>query len=160
MNQKKIGQFIAQCRKEKNLTQMQLAEKLHITNRAISKWETGKSLPDASIMLDLCKLLDITTTELLTGEQIAPEQVREQAEITLLELLNTDKKLKSQKFLSEMLGGGGTGIILSILYAPDTTIKSITAVIGFVMVCCGWYFRAKLEKNKFSYPACDKQSVR
>lgn len=153
MDQIKIGQFIAQCRKEKNLTQIQLAEQLNITNRAISKWETGKSLPDASLMLDLCKLLDITTTELLTGERIAPDQVREQAEITLLDLLNRDKKLKSQKFLSEMMGGSGTGILLSLLYSPDTTSKALFAVIGFLMVCCSWYYRAKLEKSRFSYPA-------
>lgn len=54
MDQIKIGKFIAECRKKNNLTQMQLAEKLNITDRAISKWENGKSMPDSSIMLDLC----------------------------------------------------------------------------------------------------------
>ena len=57
MDQKKIGNFIATCRKEMGLTQVQLAEKLNITNRAVSKWETGKSIPDASIMLDLCQII-------------------------------------------------------------------------------------------------------
>ena len=60
MNQEAIGKFIAACRKEKNLTQMQLAEKLNITNRAVSKWETGKSCPDVSIMMKLCDILGIT----------------------------------------------------------------------------------------------------
>ena len=63
MNQIDIGRFIAECRKERQLTQAQLAEKLNITDRAVSKWETGKSMPDASIMLDLCSILGITVNE-------------------------------------------------------------------------------------------------
>ena len=71
MNQEMMGKFIATCRKEKELTQKQLAEKLSITDRAVSKWETGKSIPDAAIMLDLCKILGISANELLSGERIA-----------------------------------------------------------------------------------------
>ena len=71
MDQVKIGKFIAECRKEKNLTQMQLAEKLNITDRAISKWECGKAMPDTSIMLELCDILGINVNELLCGEKIS-----------------------------------------------------------------------------------------
>ncbi len=67
MDQEKIGKFIADCRKEKGLTQLQLAEKLGISNRAVSKWETGKSCPDVSLMLELCSVLEITVNELLSG---------------------------------------------------------------------------------------------
>ncbi len=67
MNQIKIGRFIAECRKEKKLTQMQLAEKLNITDRAVSKWETGKGMPDSSVMLELCEILGITVNDLLSG---------------------------------------------------------------------------------------------
>ena len=63
MNQIKIGRFIAECRKEENLTQMQLAEKLNITNKAVSKWEWGIAMPDASLMLDLCSILGISVNE-------------------------------------------------------------------------------------------------
>ena len=70
MDQIKIGKFIAECRKNKNLTQADLANKLNITDRAVSKWENGKSLPDFSIMFDLCKNLDITINDLLNGEII------------------------------------------------------------------------------------------
>ena len=70
MDQIKIGKFIAERRKTKNLTQLQLAEKLNITDRAISKWETGKGMPDSSIMMELCKELDISVNELLSGELI------------------------------------------------------------------------------------------
>ena len=65
MDQIKIGRFIAECRKKAKLTQMQLAEKLNVTDRAVSKWETGKSMPDSSIMLELCDVLGISANELL-----------------------------------------------------------------------------------------------
>ena len=73
MNQESIGRFISTCRKDKGLTQVQLAEKLNISNRAVSKWETGKSCPDVSIMLKLCDILDITVNELLSGKRICLE---------------------------------------------------------------------------------------
>ena len=70
MNLIKIGKFIADCRKEKNITQQELADKMYITDRAVSKWERGLSLPDADKMLDLCNILDINVNELLNGEKI------------------------------------------------------------------------------------------
>ena len=86
MNQIKIGKFIAECRKKNNLTQMQLAEKLNITDRAISKWENGKGMPDSSIMLDLCNELKISVNELLCGELIEMNNYNEVAEKMLLEM--------------------------------------------------------------------------
>ncbi len=80
MNQTEIGKFIAKCRKEKKLTQAQLAERLNITDRAVSKWETGKSMPDSSIMLELCEILGITVNELLSGEEIDMESFEEKAD--------------------------------------------------------------------------------
>ena len=97
MNQEAIGKFIAVCRKEKGLTQMQLAEKLNITNRAVSKWETGKSCPDTSIMLELCDILGITVNELLSGERISMENYQKKAEENLIDL--QQKKDKAQKGL-------------------------------------------------------------
>ncbi len=70
-DQAKIGKFIAECRKQKNLTQMQLAEKLYITDKA--EWERGLSLPDSSIMLELCSILGITVNDLLSGEVITTD---------------------------------------------------------------------------------------
>ena len=74
MNQEKIGSFIAECRRKKKLTQIQLAEKLGITDKAVSKWETGKGLPDASIMIELCDELDISVNELLSGEKLTQDK--------------------------------------------------------------------------------------
>ena len=86
MNQIKIGKFISECRKKENLTQAQLAEKLNITDRAISKWENGKAMPDSSIMLDLCSFLNISVNELLRGEKINMENNNKQNEELLLSL--------------------------------------------------------------------------
>ena len=100
MNQESIGKFIAACRKEKGLTQVQLSEKLNITNRAVSKWETGKSCPDASIMLELCDILGITVNELLSGERITMENYQKMAEENLVDLQS--KKEKAQKSFMRM----------------------------------------------------------
>ncbi len=90
MDQIKIGKFIANCRKENNLTQMQLAEKLNITDRAISKWENGKGMPDSSIMIDLCNELKISVNELLSGEKM--EEYNKKAEENLFELYKSNEK--------------------------------------------------------------------
>ena len=97
MDQVKIGKFIAEKRKEVNLTQMQLAEKLSVTDRAISKWENGKSLPDASIMEELCSILKITINELFCAKEISMESYKEKYEQNLKELARqkeeADRKL-------------------------------------------------------------------
>lgn len=119
MNTIKTGNFIAECRKEKGLTQNNLAEKLGITNRAVSKWETGKSLPDASIMLELCEILEINVNELLKGERIITENYREIAEKNLKEMIELEiKKNKS-------------------LVKAETFITVTSLIISLIMIICG-----------------------
>lgn len=99
MNQEKIGNFIAQCRKEQNLTQLQLAEKLNMSDKSISKWETGKGMPDSSVMLDLCKYLGITVNELLSGEKLDDTQYFDKANENILSMTKEaerNKKLKNR----------------------------------------------------------------
>ena len=86
MDQVKIGKFIAECRKKNNLTQLRLAEKLGITDRAVSKWETGKTMPDSSIMLALCDTLQITVNDLLNGEAVSEENYTKKLEERVVEL--------------------------------------------------------------------------
>ena len=86
MNQEKIGRFIAELRKEKNMTQQELADKLNITDRAISHWENGRSMPDAGVILELCKILNINVNELLSAKKIKEEKYNERAEESLLEM--------------------------------------------------------------------------
>ncbi|MBQ4578601.1 MAG: helix-turn-helix domain-containing protein [Clostridia bacterium] len=92
MDQIKIGKFIAECRKKKNLTQAQLAEKLNITDRAISKWETGNAMPDSNIMLDLCDILGITVNELLCGETIDIAQKDEQLNELIFQMAKNEER--------------------------------------------------------------------
>lgn len=103
MDQVRIGRFIAEKRKEQGLTQMQLAEQLGITDRAVSKWETGRSLPDASVMLELCRLLKITVNDLLNGEVISMERYNETTEKNLLEMVKqkeaADRRLLKMEIL-------------------------------------------------------------
>ena len=101
MNQIEIGKFIAECRKKNNLTQKQLADKLNITDRAVSKWENGKSMPDSSIMIELCNELKISVNELLRGEAIEMEDYNKKAEELLIELAKQDEE-KNKKLLFAM----------------------------------------------------------
>lgn len=87
MNQEKIGQFISNCRKNKNLTQIQLAEMLGITDKAVSKWERGKSMPDPSTFMPLCSLLNITLNEFLLGEYIPDDKIKEKSNQLLMEVI-------------------------------------------------------------------------
>ena len=92
MDQVKIGKFIAECRKKNNLTQAQLAEKLNITDRAISKWETGKAMPNFDIMLDLCSILGINVNELLCGEMIDMEQKDDQLNELIFQMAKNEER--------------------------------------------------------------------
>lgn len=96
MNQIKIGKFIASCRKEQGMTQANLAEKLGITDRAVSKWENGKSMPDSGIMLELCELLEINVNELLSGEKIDMNNYEEKTEENLRQVLNRVEKILNE----------------------------------------------------------------
>ena len=101
MDQKRIGAFIARCRKEKNLTQMQLAELLEITNQAVSKWETGRGMPDVSLLQPLCDVLGISLNELFSGEHISAEEYKGKAEENISKLFKEKQiaNLKPVKYL-------------------------------------------------------------
>ena len=99
MDQIKIGKFIKECRTQNNLTQMQLAEKLGITDRAVSKWENGRAMPDSAIMLDLCKELKITVNDLLSGEVVVMENYNENSEKIILEMVK-GKEESDRRFLT------------------------------------------------------------
>ena len=104
MNQIKIGKFIAKCRKEKNLTQEQLAEMLNTTNKSVSKWENGNCLPDSSLYELLCSILGITINELFAGQRIKDEDYKKIADNNLMQLLKhklynlSDKSIIFNKF--------------------------------------------------------------
>ena len=143
MDQVKIGKFIAECRKKHHLTQMQLAEKLNITDRAVSKWENGKSMPDASIMLDLCSELEISVNELLSGEVVKMENYQEKAEENFVQLQK--EKEESDRRLLVMENVIGSVVTLSFLlliflamFAVENMVwKTIAIMMGIFVFLIG-----------------------
>ncbi len=98
MNQERIGIFIAELRKEKKLTQIDLANKLGITDRAISKWENGRGLPDLSLLTPLCEILDVSINELLSGSRLDKKDYQEKLEKNIIDAIDyTDKKIRKTK---------------------------------------------------------------
>ena len=130
----KIGKFIADCRKKKSITQEELAEKLNITDRAVSKWERGLSLPDAGKMIDLCNILEINVNELLNGERIDMKDYEKKNEELLLELAKQDE-LKNKKMITDMYVLGFTTVVfyIGITLLASYTLKEGT-LFGFVVV--------------------------
>ena len=132
MNQEKIGKFIAELRKEKGLTQAQLAEHFDISNKAVSKWENGKSLPDASIMIDLCNLLGITVNELLSGERISMEDYKEKAEERLVEMHEQKSKMQMYWIFAAFTFIGITFVLVNLgrVGAGYAVIPALFAIIA------------------------------
>lgn len=98
MDQVKIGKFIATLRKEQNMTQVELASKLGVTDRAVSKWENGRGLPDLSLVVSLAEVLGVTINELLSGERIEEEQYQEKLEENIVQTIEYSKnKIRSTK---------------------------------------------------------------
>ena len=116
MDQVKIGKFISQMRKEKGLTQKQLGEELLISDKTISKWETGKGMPDVSLMLPLCDKLGINVNELLTGERIPDEDYKKKAEENIMNIMR-EKEESIRK------------IIISAISAVITILASCTLIV-------------------------------
>ena len=127
MDQEKIGKFIASCRKEKKLTQEELAEKLNITKNAVSKWERGLSLMDMSLLKPLSEILGVSVNEILSGEKIDNEDIEKKSEeniIKLTELIN----LKSMKY--GIIGMALFSIILILISLfKDTSMASVVSLL-------------------------------
>ena len=157
MDQVKIGKFIAKCRKNKNLTQFQLAEKLNITDRAISKWETGKGMPDSSIMLELCNELGISVNELLSGEIIKIENYNQKAEENLLEMAKKEEMQNKKMMMYELVIGSLSSITFLILMftlflAVENIIsRVILFILAFLILIIGISFALKIETETGYY---------
>ena len=157
MDQLKIGKFIAECRKQKNLTQMQLAEKLGITDKAISKWERSIAMPDTSIMLELCDILGISVNELLSGEKISMENNNQKNEQLLLDMAKELEK-KNKTIWNAMwiimtvsilgLIGGLAIIAFFIPEGPWMLVAIISLCVVFLIPC---FYALKLEVSVGAY---------
>ncbi len=152
MDQIKTGRFIAECRKKQNLTQMQLAERLNITDRAVSKWERGKSLPDAAIMLELCGILEITVNDLLSGEAVTVDNYNKELENKLIEMVKQKEESDRRLLTLEWVIGILSCIILFVpimigSLLPMEDWKRIALVFsGFIPAIIGFAFTMKIEQ--------------
>lgn len=165
MDQAKIGRFIAECRRGANLTQMQLAEKLGITNRAVSKWETGRAMPDTSLMLDLCNVLKISVNDLLSGEVVSMEDHNKKLEQNLLEMVkekeDADKRLL---FMEIFIGGLVTVILLALTFVSAFVpmadqLRILLIIIGLIPFAIGVFYAIRIEQMA-GYYECAKCGYR
>ena len=160
MDTLKIGAFIAERRKAQNLTQLQLAEKLGITDRAVSKWENGKAMPDSSIMLELCKALKISVNDLLSGEIVTMNQNEKQEQI-LLEIVKEKEKIDKNLLKLEIF----LGVLVSVaLFTPiavasfvpmESWIRVVLISLGFAIFLVGAFVALKIEQV-VGYYECGK----
>ena len=156
MDQLKIGKFIAECRKTKNLTQMQLAEKLGITDKAISKWERGIAMPDSSTMLELCDILGINVNELLSGEKISMENNQKNEQLLLdmaKELERKNKTIWTSMWAIMVMSMIAlfAGIFIAAFLIPEGIWQLVTIIgicIVFLIPC---FYALKLEVSVGAY---------
>ena len=157
MDQLKIGRFIAECRKQKNLKQMQLAEKLGITDKAVSKWERGNAMPDASTMLELCEILGISVNELLCGEKINMENNDQKNEQLLLEMAKElEKKNKiiwnaMWTIMAVSIIGLLGGLVIIACFMPEgpwMLVAILTLCAVFLIPC---FYALKFEVSVGAY---------
>ena len=161
MDQVKIGKFVAERRRNVNLTQMQLAEMLNITDRAVSKWETGKSMPDSSIMLELCDILKISVNDLLCGEVVTMDNYNKELENNLLEMINQKEQADKRLLALEIFIGVVVSVVLFILILMASFVhmadwlRVILIIIGFIIFAIGITYAIRIEQTA-GYYECAK----
>ncbi len=157
MDQIKIGKFIAQRRKQANLTQMQLAEIFGITDRAVSKWETGKALPDSSLMLQLCDVLGITVNDLLSGEVLTMENSNQKNEQLLLDMAKElEKKNKTiwnsmWTIMTVSMIALFTGLFIVAFLIPEGVWQLVVILALCVVFLIPCFYALKLEVSVGAY---------
>ena len=163
----KIGKFISSKRKEKDITQSELAEKLYITDRAVSKWENGICLPDADKMLDLCNILGISVNELLNGENIDMKDLNKKTDELLLELAKQEE-LKNKKLITSMWVMMIVTVIfyVGILTLACATLKegpvlgAIITVSTIIVVLAAFYaLKLEVEAGYYECKECHNRYI-
>ena len=156
MNQEKIGKFILECRKEKKLTQAELAEKLGVTDKSISNWENGRNMPDLSLFKLLCELLDISINDLISGEKVSEDKYQEKLEENIISTIDyTNKKLsKKNNVIGIILIVFGVMLAITAMsiFPSESSWGSIYSVFGIILSLVGiskFTKKLKYEKRLF-----------
>lgn len=166
MDQVKIGRFIQTMRKEKNYTQREVAEKLNISDKTVSKWETGNGLPDVSIMLSLCDILGISVNELLSGERLDEKQYHKRAEENIMNLIQEKNEAKKKIIIETVVAvitilAGVTIILLAGLLEMQVWLRCVLIGIALVVISAGVGVACVLEREAgaFECPHCGERFV-
>lgn len=160
MNQEKIGRFIAETRKSKKLTQKQLAEKLCISDKTVSKWECGKGLPEVSLMLPLCIQLDITVNDLLSGEKVSEMDYKKKAEENMMNLVQETHESKKKIILSAMTAGLAVFsaiplVIVSGMFEMKTSTRVLLIAIAVVVIVMGIIIACVLDRDAGAFECAE-----
>lgn len=166
MDQVKIGKFIAQTRKEKGLTQRELADKLFISDKTVSKWECGNGLPEISLMMPLCEILGITVNELLTGKRLASSEYQQNAEENIMKLIKEKNEVKFRLIIEAAvvfltLIPAITIIMIASYFELPTPYRIILIVLAFIIMAGGIAIAAALEMRDavFECKKCNKRFI-
>lgn len=166
MDQVKTGKFIKANRKEKNLTQREVAEKLSISEKTVSKWETGNGLPEVSLMLPLCELLGISVNELLSGERLDEKQYYNKAEENIMDLLKEKAEAKKKIIMGVIiilvtLLASTTLIVLSAALQMELWLRILLCAIAAVIIGFGIGLACVLDRDAGIYecPHCGEKFV-
>ena len=156
MDQVKTGRFIKACRKEKNLTQHEVAEKLNISEKTVSKWETGNGLPEVGLMLPLCELLEISVNELLSGERLDGKKYFEKAEQNIMSLIEEKAEAKKKIIIAVIIAvttllAGLALMLVADLLEMQTWLRIVLGVIGAVIIVVGIGLACVLERDAGVY---------
>lgn len=168
MDTEKIGRYIAQKRKEKGYTQKDLASLFSITDRAVSKWERGISLPDASIMIDLSKTLGISVNELLSGEDLeSAEEYNKKAEEIIIEMKKREEDANEILLRSESILTGSTValfvliILTSALIIENEILKIVIIILSLIPLLIAVFYALRIEQKAGYYecPHCHNRYI-
>ncbi|MGI6178059.1 MAG: helix-turn-helix domain-containing protein [Eubacterium sp.] len=154
MDQVQIGKFIASERKQKGLTQRQLADELGISDKTISKWETGNGFPEISLVLPLCEHLDINVNELLTGERLSDKEYKQKAEENMVDMIREKEANQRNLKLTNIVGVMSTTVFIVLMmivaiygYSMPKTAAIILAVTGIGVFAVGLYVATQGERT-------------
>ena len=159
MDQIKIGRFIAVRRKRANLTQLQLADRLGITDKAVSKWERGITMPDTSIMLELCDVLSISVNDILCGEVVTMDNYNKELENNLLEMIKLKEQADKRLLSVEVFIGITATVVLFALVLLASFVQMSNGlrislmVLGFILFFAGCFYALRIEQVA-GYYAC------
>ncbi|MBR2834360.1 MAG: helix-turn-helix transcriptional regulator [Coriobacteriales bacterium] len=154
MDQVKIGSFLKELRKEKNLTQESLAEQLNVSNRTVSRWETGSNMPDISMLVELADFYEVSIPEIINGERKSENMDQETRDTAakMAEYSHNEVKVGKQKVVGYLMSIFGIFIIVSALaiFPSDSSWGSIYAILGSTILLIGVYLMIKTVLRKRS----------